>query len=146
MAETYFFKADRENFGLLKPLFSNDYDVRFRQFIDRTVDIYGVVSNGQPVGRIIANYVNQHLENETLPGVRACFSHFILQKAFRNQGLGTGLLTFALEDLKTHGYREFTVGVEDENAIARHIYFQKGFLEKINHGSSPCEYDLYLKR
>ena len=144
--ETYYFKADQKNFGLLETLFLNDFSNRFQQFIDRTVDIYGVTYNDQPVGRIIANYVNQHLDNETIPNVRVCLSHFILKKEYRLQGLGTGLLSFALDDLKAHGYKEFTVGVEDENAIAKHIYFQNGFIEKINHGSIPCEYDLYLKR
>ncbi len=144
--ETLYFKADKENFGLLEKLFPKDFNDRFQQFMNRTIDIYGVSYAGQPIGRIVANYTNQHLDNETLPNVRACLSHFILMKEYRKQGFGSGLLVFALDDLSSHGYREFTVGVEDDNTIAKHIYFRNGFVEKINHGSTPCEYDLFLKR
>ena len=129
------FKANEENFEQLRTLFPDDYCERFRQFSDREIDIYAVQAEGQTVGRIIANYRNQHLENETKPNVRACLSHFILLKAFRKRGLGSQLLDFSI-----------TVGVEDANVIAKNLYFRNGFLEKINHGSMPCEYDLYLKR
>ena len=146
MKESQCFKANKENFELLRELFPDDFEDRFRQFLNGTIDIYAVVCDGQPVGRIVANYENQHLDNETLPGVRACLSHFILRKAYRLKGLGSRLLRFALEDLDAHGYTEVTVGVEDENAVAKHMYFKSGFTEKINHGHTPCEYDLYLKR
>ena len=140
------FKANEKNFEQLKTLFPDDYCERFRQFSDREIDIYAVQAEGQTVGRIVANYRNQHLENETKPNVRACLSHFILLKAFRKRGLGGQLLDYAIKDLIVHGYKELTVGVEAENDIAKHLYFRNGFLEKINHGSMPCEYDLYLKR
>ena len=140
------FKADNERFERLKTLFPDDYDDRFRQFTERTIDIYAVVCDGEPVGRIVANYTDRHLTGETAPDVRVCLSHFILRKAYRGRGLGSRLLRFALDDLAAHGYREFTVGVEPENSIALHIYRRNGFTEKIGHGHTPCEYDLYLKR
>ena len=144
--EVRFFKADTDNFGSLAELFQSDLNERYRQISDRSIDIYAAACAGKPIGRLIANYSNQHLENETLPNVRACISHFILFKEYRNRGIGSRLLKFALNDLRSHGYSEFTVGVEDENRIAKHIYFENGFAEKIGHGSTPCEYDLYLKR
>ena len=146
MEEVMYFKADKESFGLLKELFPNDFDGRRGQLSKRSIDIYAVAFAGRPVGRIVANYTNQRLDTETLPGVRVNLSHFILIKEYRMRGLGSGLLSFALEDLAARGYSEFTVGVEDENAAAKHIYSGNGFTEKIDHGSDPCEYDLYLKR
>ena len=144
--EARFFRASAEDLGALEGLFPRDYHDRVRQVLDRTIDVYAVEYAGLPVGRLVANYENQHLDSETAPNVRACLSHFILLKEYRNRGLGSGLMRFALDDLRERGYREFTVGVEDGNAAAKHIYFAFGFTEKIDHGSDPCEYDLYLKR
>lgn len=140
------FKADKDSFSMLKELFPGDYNNRFQQYQNREVDIYAVMNGGKVVGRMVVNYINQHLNNETYPGIRVCISHFILLREYRNRGLGSFLLQYTLADLMAHGYSEFTVGVEDENTIAKHIYARYGFTEVINHGSVPCEYDLYLKR
>lgn len=137
-------KASANNIGELSDLFPNDLESRIQQVKDGIIDIYYVEHNGCPVGRLIANYDNQHLNNETIPGVRVCLSHFILFKDYRNKRLGGKLLAFALHDLRARGYKEFTVGVEEKNHIAKHLYGKNGFTEIINHGSDPCEYNLFL--
>ncbi len=137
-------KAGPDRFSALRALFPNDADARLRQIRDGEIDIYFVECGGRPAGRLIANYANQHLENETRPGVRVCVSHFFLLREYRNRGLGGTLLAFALRDLRSRGYTEFTVGVEEANHIARHLYAKYGFTEVIGHGGVPCEYDLYL--
>ncbi len=142
--ETSCGKASAEDFRELKKLFTDDHERRLRQLEDGVIDIFYVECDGRPVGRLIANYTNQHLENETCPGVRANLSHFILFREYRNRGLGGELLAFALRELRSRGYGEFTVGVEAENHIAKHLYEKHGFTEIIAHGSDPCEYDLYL--
>lgn len=47
------------------------------------------------------------------------------------------------------GYTEFTIGVENDNEIAKHIYFKLGFTNAIDKGHGdefdPSEYTLYLK-
>ena len=139
-------KIDRNDFTRLRDLFPNDLHSRLEQFIHREIDIYAIEYNGAFVGRLITNYINQRLPNETIPNRRVCLSHFILFKEHRNKGLGTQLLNFAMRDLLSQGFTEFTVGVEDRNAIAKHIYFKLGFTEWIGHGTDPCEYDLYLRR
>lgn len=58
--------------------------------------------------------------------------------------VGGKLPAFALQDLRAQGYAEFTVGVEKENHVAKHLYGKKGFTEVIGHGSVPCEYTPYL--
>ena len=146
MKEIQLLKADKKNFIMLEQLFPDDFTDRFNQFLNRTIDIYMVIYAGQPVGRLVANYTNQHLFNETVPYLRVNLSHFIVLKEYRLQGLGNQLLKYAIEDLSACGYKEFTIGVEKENSIAKHMYYNNGFLEVINHGHTPCEYDLYLKR
>lgn len=141
-----FFKADKESLSLMEKLFPKDCNDRFQQLLNGTIDIYIATYSGNPIGRIVANYTSRHLNNETIPNVRVCLSHFILLKDYRKKGIGSGLLDYALHDLESDGYSEFTVGVEDANTIAKHMYFKRGFTEKINHGNDPCEYDLYLKR
>lgn len=59
------------------------------------------------------------------------------------------MVEYTLNDLEKHGYTAFTIGVEDDNEIAKHIYFKMGFNEAIDKGYGnefdPCEYTLYLK-
>ena len=143
--EVLCFKASEENIGLLRELFPNDFEERRRQLSERSIDVYAAAAGGRPVGRLVANNTDQHLKSETIPNVRVCLSHFIFLKEYRLKGFGSMLLEYALCDLAAQGYSEFTVGVEDANTIAKHIYFRQGFTEKIDHGDTPCEYDLYLK-
>ena len=55
-----------------------------------------------------------------------------------------------IPDLINQGYKEFTVGCEEDNKNALHIYNKLGFTTKIQHGYGdkfdPSEYDLYLKK
>ena len=139
-------RVNAEDIRDLEALFPKDLESRIQQVRAGAIDVYYVEFDGRPVGRIIANYMDQHLDGETIPGRRACFSHFILFKEHRNKGMGGELLAFALQDLRVRGYTEFTVGVEADNHIAKHLYEKAGFTERIGHGSVPCEYDLYLLR
>ena len=47
------------------------------------------------------------------------------------------------------GYTEFTIGVEENNIVAKHIYSKLGFNQVIDKGKGnefdPTEYTLYLK-
>lgn len=72
-----------------------------------------------------------------------------MEKEYRGKGLGQKLLDYVLKVMEARGYTEFTIGVEDDNEIAKHIYFKYGFVEPIDHGDGdefdPSEYTLYLK-
>ena len=52
-------------------------------------------------------------------------------------------------DLEKKGITEFTIGVEDDNEVAKYIYFKYGFTEEIDHGEGdefdPTDYTLYMK-
>ena len=69
----------------------------------------------------------------------------------QSKGLGKTLLRSVIAELSRRGYFEFTIGVEDDNDRAKHIYSDFGFAVKIarkyeEYQGDDYEYDLYLKR
>lgn len=58
-------------------------------------------------------------------------------------------MDYTLSDLENKGISELTIGVEDDNEVAKHIYFKYGFTEEIDHGKGdafdPTDYTLYMK-
>ena len=76
---------------------------------------------------------------------------FKRREDFQNKGYGTYLLKTVLTVLKEHGYCEFTVGVEDDNFRAIHMYQALGFDEILlrkqeEYQGDAYEYNLYLRR
>ena len=76
---------------------------------------------------------------------------FRIRETYQNKGYGTYLLKTVLTALKEQGYCEFTVGVEDDNFRAIHMYQNMGFKEvllrkKEEYQGDAYEYNLYLKR
>lgn len=122
-------KASANNIGELSDLFPKDLESRIQQVKEGIIDIYYVEHNGCPVGRLIANYYNQHLNNETIPGVRVCLSHFILFKDYRNKGLGGKLLVFALHDLRGGDIRNLLLASK-KKIILQNICMEKTVLQK----------------
>lgn len=115
----------------------------------RQIDIFILENNGTIIGEITANYKSNKLENEAQNGVRAYLEAFRIEKDYREQGLGQKLINNCIEYLENIGYNEFTIGVEDENEIAKHIYSKLGFIKLIGKGQGDefdnSEYTLYLK-
>lgn len=94
------------------------------------MDIFALFSGNQLVGELRATYESKdRLEAER--NKRAYLSAYRIHEDCRNQGLGKLLLRRVLNCLTEKGYTEFTIGVEDDNAIAKHIYWHFGFTEKI---------------
>lgn len=58
-------------------------------------------------------------------------------------------MDYTLTDLENRGITEFTIGVENDNEVAKHIYFKYGFTEEIDYGKGdvfdPTDYTLYMK-
>ena len=46
--------------------------------------------------------------------------------------MGQKLINYCIDYLIKIGYTEFTIGVENDNEIAKHIYFKLGFTEAID--------------
>ena len=63
--------------------------------------------------------------------IRAYLFAFRTKKEYQNKGYFSKLFKFMLNDLKTRGYLEFTLGVEEQELRNRAIYNHYGFNEFI---------------
>ena len=86
-----------------------------------------------------------------LSGQRAYLSAFRVLKGRQGYGFGTFLLQEVIRQIEGVGYREITVGVEDNNARAKHMYAKLGFSERIarcreSYQGDEYDYDLLLRR
>ena len=113
-------------------------------------DIFVLYDNGILVGELHAKYESDD-ENYAVRGKRAYLFAFRVREGLQNKGYGTYLLGEVIAALKGEGYSEFTVGVEDDNPRALHMYRNAGFNEfvlraKEEYQGDAYEYNLYLKR
>lgn len=146
-----------DGFGSLKKLFPGDEKAweKYRaQCISRLaaheMDIYAMETEAGVIGELTVNYISHELQSETIPSRRVYLAAFRLEKDCQGKGLGQKLFVHVLKSMEAKGYTEFTIGVEDDNEIAKHIYFKYGFVEPIDHGDGdefdPTEYTLYLRK
>ena len=151
-----FRKITIEEFEKLKRLFPNNEDMwikykkkRLEQLKKQEIDVFIIEEDEKTIGEITVNYKNNKLETETIPNRRVYLEAFRVDKKYQGQGLGQKLINYCIEYLTNKGYTEFTIGVEDDNEIAKHIYFKLGFNKAIDKGHGdefdPSEYTLYLK-
>lgn len=114
-----------------------------------TVEIFGLFINGRLIGEIRAKYKSSDVQ-EAVYGKRVYLFAFRIHKKFQGKGYGTYLLQSVLNILLNRGYYEFTVGVEDDNIRAKHIYSNFGFDKIIcrkyeEYEGYKYQYNLYLK-
>lgn len=150
-------KIDKAEFNKLKRLFPDNEDKwqkykkqRLQQFDNKEIDVFVIEEDNLFIGEITINYVNHNLQTETMPNKRVYLEAFRIDKNYRKNGLGQRLINYSIEILINKGYTEFTIGVENDNEIAKHIYFKLGFIEEIDKGHGdefdPSEYTLYLMK
>ena len=65
----------------------------------------------------------------TIPGQRIYLSRMVVKPEARDRGIGGILLEHLCEEAKRMGYQEISLGVNLENARARHLYEKHGFAE-----------------
>lgn len=151
-----FRKIKVEEFEKLKKLFPDNEKMwikyknkRLEQFERQEIDVFVIEDNEGFIGELTINYKNHQLETETIPNRRVYLEAFRVDKKYQGQSLGQKLINYCIDYLTNIGYTEFTIGVEDDNEIAKHIYFKLGFTEAIDYGHGnefdQCEYTLYLK-
>lgn len=151
-----FRKIKVEEFEKLKELFPDSKEMwikyknkRLKQFEKQEIDIFIIEDDEKFIGEITVNYKSHQLETETIPNKRVYLEAFRVDKKYQGQGLGQKLINYCIDYLTNIGYTEFTIGVEEDNEIAKHIYFKLGFNDAIDKGHGdefdPCEYTLYLK-
>ena len=114
------------------------------------IDIFVLYEKDVLIGELHVMYESDD-ENYAVRGRRAYMFAYRVREDFQNKGYGTYLLKNVLAILKENGYREFTVGVEDDNFRAIHMYQTLGFNELLlrkqeEYQGDAYEYNLYLKR
>ncbi|MBQ8371382.1 MAG: GNAT family N-acetyltransferase [Clostridia bacterium] len=114
------------------------------------IDIFVLYDKDVLIGELHVRYESDD-ENYAIRGRRAYMFAFRIREDFQNKGYGTYLLKTVLSLLKENGYCEFTVGVEDDNFRAIHMYQALGFNEVLlrkqeEYQGDAYEYNLYLKR
>lgn len=150
-------KILKEEFINLKELFPGNEELwikyknqRLKQFDNEEIDIYVIEEDKKFIGELTVNYVSHDLKSETIPNIRVYFEAFRIDKKYQGKGLGQKLIEYTINDLKEKGFKEFTIGVEEDNEKAKHIYLKYGFIEAIDYGKGdefdPSEYTLYLKK
>lgn len=112
-------------------------------------DIFCLYFGDILIGELRVKYRSDD-KNEAADG-RAYLYAYRIHKDFQNRGLGKYLLRTVIQRLTACGYRELTVGVEDDNERAKHIYKQFGFTELIarkreEYQGDGYEYNLYMRR
>ena len=114
------------------------------------IDIFVLYDNNTLIGELRARYESND-KSYAIRNRRAYLYAFRVREGFRNKGYGTHLLKYVISELQANGYCEFTVGVEDDNLRAIHMYQSLGFNELLlrqqeEYQGDTYEYNLYLKK
>ena len=114
-----------------------------------SLDIFVMFDGSRPVGELHAAYESG--DERAAKGERAYLFAFRIHKDYRGRGFGRQLMQSVIDALTEQGYGEFTVGVEDGNECAEHIYNSFGFTELIarkyeEYQGDGYEYGLYLRK
>lgn len=151
-----FRKISPEEFDKLYDLFPDEDELwykyrekRLKEFANHETDTYVIEYENKFIGEITVNYICHDLPTEAIPNQRVYLQAYRLEKKYQKQGIGQELVSYVLNDLELKGYTEFTIGVEEDNEIAKHIYFKFGFTEEIDHGKGDVfdstDYTLYMR-
>jgi ribosomal protein S18 acetylase RimI-like enzyme len=76
-------------------------------------------------------------------GKRAYLSALRVLPEYQGRGLAQSLTTQVLAELRKLGYSEATIGVEDDNDIAKHIYSKLGFITLVKRCSETFQVDTF---
>lgn len=132
----------------------NDIDAMLAENTDliqnRAMDIFILLDGEKLLGELHVSY-ERNDKLAAVRGLRAYLSAYRVHEDFQGMGLGKLLMKSVIDTLAAEGYSEFTVGVEDDNDRALHIYQKFGFDEVIarkyeEYQGDGYEYNLYLKR
>ena len=115
-----------------------------------SIDIFGLFRGDALLGELRVRYTADD-DRLAVRGVRAYLYAFRVRPEHQGQGVGKHLLSSVIATLSERGCTEMTVGVEDDNPRARHIYESLGFTEKIarlteSYQGDEYSFDLLLKK
>lgn len=112
--------------------------------------IYLLFADDTLVGELHVSWFGDD-SDKAVAGQRAYLYALRIRDEWQGRGLGQHLLKEVLQTIADRGCREVSIGVESDNAPARHIYAKLGFTEWIarkeeSYQGDSYGYDLYLKR
>ena len=112
--------------------------------------IYLLFEHGTLIGEIHITWRSDD-PLAAIGGQRAYLSAFRIREERQGLGYGQYLLREVIRLIEEAGYREITIGVEEDNARAKHLYRKFGFTEFVERRSEcyqgdAYEYDLLLRR
>jgi len=125
--------------GIIRPLKLDEYDMcsSFREMANppQSEDFFADFKSGN---RIIYVYeIDGELVGEgalvfengdpdyTIANVRIYMSRIIVGEKYRNQGIGAEIVDYLIGLAKEKGFKEVSIGVDEDNLPARHLYEQK---------------------
>lgn len=105
--------------------------------------------DGKFVGELSMMTQNANIPAAVIPNKRVYLFGLRILPEFQRQGIGTALLEQAVKLCVKRGIFEFTIGVEQDNEVARRIYKKMGFTEFLENCSEMqygrmCRYDLLM--
>lgn len=113
------------------------------------IEIFGLFMGERLIGEIRAAFVHDD-KRFAAKNTRAYLFAFRIDEDFQGKGHGQLLLNEVIAVLGERGYSQLTVGVEDDNDPAGHIYRKLGFTHLVGrireeYQDDEYEYNLYLK-
>lgn len=113
------------------------------------IDIFVMFDNECPIGELHVAFESD--DERAVKGKRAYLFAFRIHEDYQGRGYGKQLLQSVIDTLTEQDYTEFTVGFEDDNDRAKHIYISFGFTELIarkyeEYQGDGYEYGFYLRR
>lgn len=114
-----------------------------------SIDIWALFDEDTIIGELRSMYESD--DERAIKGYRAYLYAFRIREDRQGKGFGKLLLEKVIEELRGQDYTEFTVGVEDDNDRARHIYEKFGFTKFLSRKSEEYqgdkfEYDLLFMK
>lgn len=101
-----------------------------RGIIEDKIDIFGLFQENRLIGEIHVAYIHDD-DRFAVKNKRAYLFAFRIHKNFQGKGYGQFLMNEVVSILSEKGYSEFTIGIEDDNEMAIHIYSKLGFTQLI---------------
>lgn len=112
-------------------------------------DIYVLENENNIIGEVTIVYDDVH-DGFTIKGQRVYMEALRIEQDYQGKGYGQHLINKVIENIKNQGYQEITIGVEDDNLNAKHIYYKLGFTNYVcrqfGDKYAPEGYDVWLKK
>jgi ribosomal protein S18 acetylase RimI-like enzyme len=122
---------------------------RKEKILSRIQDIYVLENETGIIGEVTIIYKDDH-KGFTIEGQRVYMEALRIEESHQNKGYGQRFVNAVIENIRNEGYKEITIGVEDDNFNAKHIYNKLGFTNFIGRMSgekyAPEGYNVWMKK